>query len=111
MRYMVMCLPAHQRIYELATPRVFSTLAAAEAFRSDLRPDRQPITVAVVRPTDAEDVWFNQHGAEFLFLFEYEDKVMGTCVWLLDEDDCEVGLSKDDFLASFHQHPKVEDGT
>lgn len=113
MRYMVMCFPANQRVYELATPRVFPTLAAAEAYRLSIVPGwRQPITVAVVRPDDAEDVWFNQHGAEFLFLFEYEDKAMGTCVWLLDEDGYEVGIPKAAFLAHFRQQPCSDcDGT
>ncbi len=69
MRYMVMCFPANQRVYELATPRVFPTLAAAEAYRLSIVPGwRQPITVAVVRPDDAEDVWFNQHGPDGSFV-------------------------------------------
>lgn len=114
MRFMVLCVsaersPLRPRPYEVATPRVFPTLAAAEECRKGVRPERQPITVAIVRPTDGEDVWFNQHGAEFLFLFEYEDAAMGTCVWLLDEDGCEVGIPKPNFHSYFQKAPECPD--
>lgn len=111
MRFMVMCFPVERSPlrpprYELATPRVFASLEAAERFRFKLMarsPGREPITVVVVRPEPSEHVWYNQHGAEFLFLFEYEDEHMGTCVWLLDEDGIEVGIPKAGFLKSFSQ--------
>ena len=115
MRFMVLCLPGAaprapaRKQYALATPRVFPTLSGAEEYRKGIRPERRPITVAVVRPEDSDDVWYNQHGAEFLFLFEYEDATMGTCVWLLDEDGYEVGIPKASFSEHFQQAPECPD--
>jgi hypothetical protein len=45
-------------------------------------------------------VYENQHGREFLYLCETDTK-HGRIVWLLDEDDCDVGIPKAGFEREF----------
>ncbi len=103
MRFMVLCTSSRAEGgtggYEVATQRVFASLKDAESYRAGISSSRRPLTVAIVRPDDSEDVWRNEHGCEFLFLFEYESREVGTCVWLLDEDGIECGVPKESFGA------------
>lgn len=101
MRFLVLVRNASNR-YEAASERVYASFEDAEAFRASLQgiAAGPALTVGVVRPDDAEDVWFNQQGAEFLFLYEYES-AGERCVWLFDENGIEVGVRKDSFLKHF----------
>lgn len=112
MRFMVLSAPPTQskgRGYE-ACPRVFASLTEAEMYRATLPASSRATTVAVVRPADAEDVWRNEHGCEFLFLYEYKSAAFqDTCVWLLDEDGIEVGIPKASFLKHFRQCERCSD--
>lgn len=109
MRYMILRTSSKEEGgsggYEVC-PRVFATLDEAEQYRASISPSRSPMTVAIVRPDDGESVWYNEHGVEFLFLYE-ETSGGERIVWLLDDLGCEVGIPKSGFEKSFRQHKET----
>ncbi len=105
MRYMVICREtkaegARRDQMTLASQRVFTRFEDAVDFCNEIAESRRAHVMAMVYPEDAQDVYENKHGREFLYLCETKTK-HGQVVWLLDEDDHDVGIPKAGFEREF----------
>lgn len=96
MRYMVLCKSTKAEGgndgYEVATQRTFTTFADAEKYAAPIAPGREARIVVVIKPDEGDNVYQNQHGVEFLYLYE-QDGV----VWLVDEEGCDFGVHRESF--------------
>ena len=106
MRYMVICREtkaegARRDQTTLASQRVFTRFEDAVDFCNEISESRRAHVMAMVYPEEAQDVYENKHGREFLYLCETTNKRDGTVVWLLDEDDIDVGIPKAGFERDF----------
>lgn len=81
----------------LATQTVYTVLDDAIDYAGGISPSRRPRVVAFVWPEDETDIYADEEGNEYLYLGETSRKDEGDVVWLLDEDDKRVGMTKTAF--------------
>jgi len=101
-RYMVICREtkaegARRDQYALATQSVFTSLHDAIEYAEGISPSRKPRVLAYVWPEDERDVYVDADGREFLFVADIERKGEAPIVWLLDEDDKRIGMTRTAF--------------
>ena len=80
-----------------ASGRTFDDFDDAVEHAETIAPSRAPRVLAQVWPHDDQDIYVDDEGRQFLFLAETARKKEGPLVWLLDEDDKRVGMTKSMF--------------
>lgn len=101
-RYMVVCREfkregARRDQYTLASQTVHHDLDDAIEFAEGIAAGRKARVLAFVWPEDENDVYVDDEGREFFFIGETSRKSEGDHVWLLNEDDKRVGMTKSAF--------------
>jgi hypothetical protein len=95
--------------YTIGTQRVFTDLDEAIDRAEGIDPSRKPRVVTFVWPEAEDDIYVDDEGNEFFFLGETSRKGEGDLVWLLDEEDKQVGMTKAAFERKLRQ--KSSDGS
>jgi hypothetical protein len=101
-RYMVICREtkaegARRDQYTVATQSVFTDLTDAIEFAEGIAPGRRPRVLAYVWPEEEADIYVDDEGHEYLFVADIERKGEAPIVWLLDEDDKRIGMTRTAF--------------
>lgn len=112
-RYMVVCREfkregARRDQYVLASQDTYHDLDDAIHFAEGIAPGRDARVLAVVWPEDDAAIYVDGDGREFLFLGFTSRKGEGDLVWLLDENDNRLGMTKAKFERAMSR--KEDDG-
>ena len=87
--------------YVLASQDTYHDLEDAVDFAEGIAPGRDARVLVVVWPEDEEAIFVDGDGHEVLYLGQTSRKNEGDLVWLLDEDDRRVGMTKSAFEQRF----------
>lgn len=113
-RYMVICREtkgdgAPRDQYVIATQAVFTDLEDAIVYAEGIAPGRQARVLTYVWPEDEQDIYVNEEGREFLFVSDIQRKGEPPLVWLLDEDDKRVGMTRAAFESKMRRKEPVDE--
>lgn len=98
-RYMIVCREfkregARRDQYVLASQDTYHDLDDAVHFAEGIASGRDARVLAVVWPEEEHDIFVNSEGREFFYLGQTSRKGEGDLVWLLDENDKRIGMTK-----------------